>query len=130
MRSSPFDQLDDDWRCRQDDPAFRRSYESLKARSVAIAAHDDAQRLIRFARRGEVRLTILGDDDEAEGMMVVAHDAGPGIADVDLAVTEGYSTYGGLGLGLPGVRRLMDAFDITSEVGRGTTVTMTKWRPR
>ena len=55
-------------------------------------------------------------------------DTGPGIADVEQALTDGYSTYHGLGLGLPGARRLMDEFAIMSEIGRGTTVTMTKWR--
>ena len=60
--------------------------------------------------------------------MIVARDVGPGIPDVSQALQDGYSTYrGGLGLGLPGSRRLMDEFDIVSEPGRGTTVTMTKW---
>jgi serine/threonine-protein kinase RsbT len=60
--------------------------------------------------------------------MIVARDVGPGIPDVGRAMQDGYSTYrGGLGLGLPGARRLVDEFDIVSEVGRGTTVTVTKW---
>ena len=62
------------------------------------------------------------------GVRIVARDAGPGIADVEQALRDGYSTYDGLGLGLPGARRLMDEFAVVSEVGRGTTVTMTKWR--
>ena len=53
--------------------------------------------------------------------------AGPGIPDIDAALADGYSTYTGLGLGLPGARRLMDEFAVVSEIGRGTTVTMTKW---
>jgi serine/threonine-protein kinase RsbT len=57
----------------------------------------------------------------------MARDAGPGIADIDEAMADGYSTYSGLGLGLPGARRLMDEFAIVSELGHGTTVTMTKW---
>lgn len=59
---------------------------------------------------------------------MVARDTGPGIPDVEQALADGYSTYHGLGLGLPGARRLMDEFAVVSEVGRGTTVTMTKWR--
>lgn len=110
--------------------ALRAGFSDTEATVIATAVSEIARNIVRFARRGEVRLTILGDAEEADGVMVVASDAGPGIADVDLAVTEGYSTYGGLGLGLPGVRRLMDVFDITSEVGRGTTVTMTKWHRR
>ena len=61
------------------------------------------------------------------GIRVTARDTGPGIPDVELALTDGYSTYSGLGLGLPGARRLMDEFSIVSEAGRGTTVSMTKW---
>ncbi len=61
-------------------------------------------------------------------MRVVARDTGPGIPDVERALTDGYSTYHGLGVGLPGARRLMDDFAVVSEIGRGTTVTMTKWR--
>jgi len=59
---------------------------------------------------------------------VVARDQGPGIGDIALALQDGYSTSGGLGLGLPGARRLMDEFEIESQVGKGTTVTMKKWR--
>ncbi len=61
-------------------------------------------------------------------MRIVARDAGPGIADVERALADGYSTDHGLGLGLPGARRLMDEFSVVSEPGRGTTVTMTKFR--
>ena len=58
----------------------------------------------------------------------MARDSGPGIRDVARALEDGYSTYRGLGLGLPGARRLMDEFDIVSEIGEGTTVSMIKWR--
>jgi serine/threonine-protein kinase RsbT len=61
---------------------------------------------------------------------VIARDEGPGIADIDLAMQDGYSTGRGLGLGLPGARRLMDEFEITSEVGVGTTIVMRKRRTR
>ena len=81
---------------------------------------------MRFAERGEVFLELL--DTPRPGLRVVARDTGPGIADVDRAMTDGYSTYHGLGLGLPGARRLMDEFEVTTERGRGTTITMTKWR--
>ena len=59
--------------------------------------------------------------------MVVARDKGPGIADVELAMQDGYSTRGSFGLGLPGARRLMDEFEIRSQPGKGVTVTMKKW---
>jgi serine/threonine-protein kinase RsbT len=59
---------------------------------------------------------------------VVARDNGPGIADIQLAMQDGYSTSNSLGIGLPGVKRLMDELDVRSGVGQGTTVTMKKWR--
>ena len=59
--------------------------------------------------------------------MVVARDQGPGIADLELAMQDGYSTGGSFGLGLPGARRLMDEFEIRSRPGEGVTVTMKKW---
>jgi len=61
--------------------------------------------------------------------MVIADDEGPGIADIRQALRDGFSTSGSLGLGLPGVRRLMDEFEITSQLGKGTTVMVKKWRP-
>jgi len=63
------------------------------------------------------------------GITIIASDSGPGIADIPQALRDGYSSSGGLGLGLPGVRRLMDEFDINSRAGGGTTVTVTKWLP-
>jgi len=67
-------------------------------------------------------------DGGRRGVMVTARDKGPGISDVRRATAGGYSTSGGLGLGLAGVRRLMDEFDIVSDVGIGTTVTAKKWK--
>ncbi len=64
-----------------------------------------------------------------KGLQIIAQDEGPGIADVSLAMQYGYSTRRGLGVGLPGAKWLMDDFEIISELGRGTTVTMTKWLP-
>ena len=80
--------------------------------------------------RGPGRDHVLGGRCRAtrRGITIVARDVGPGIPDVDAAMRDGFSTYEGLGLGLPGARRLMDEFDVVSEVGKGTTVTMTKWR--
>jgi anti-sigma regulatory factor (Ser/Thr protein kinase) len=80
---------------------------------------------VRFAHTGEIVIELL--ERPRRGVRIVAMDTGPGIADVQKAPKDGYSTYNGLGLGLPGARRLMDEFAIVSELGRGTTVTMTKW---
>ena len=94
---------------------------------IATAISEITRNIVKFAGTGEVRLCRLDEPGRA-GIEVVARDAGPGIADVELAVTDGHSTYGGLGLGLPGCRRLMDEFVLESGPGRGTTITMRKWR--
>ena len=109
------------------DVAVQAGFSATEATVIATAISEIARNIVRFARRGEVTVTLLSGGSTS-GVMVVARDAGPGIADIDLALKVGYTTYGGRGLGLPGSRRLMDEFEITSEVGRGTTVTMTKWR--
>jgi anti-sigma regulatory factor (Ser/Thr protein kinase) len=96
---------------------------------IATAISEVARNIVKFARRGEVVIEIVHADDR-EGVRVVARDAGPGIPDVALALQDGYSTYEGLGLGLPGCRRLMDEFAVDSTPGEGTTVTMTKWNWR
>lgn len=93
---------------------------------IATAVSEIARNIVRFAGRGEMHLELL--TEPRPGLRVVARDTGPGIEDVEQALADGYSTYDGLGIGLPGARRLMDEFSIVSELGRGTTVTMTKWR--
>jgi len=109
--------------------ALETGFSGTEATMIATAVSEIARNIVRFARRGEVTVSRVSEG-EASGVMIVARDAGPGIADIDLAMTVGHTTYGGRGLGLPGSQRLMDEFDITSEVGRGTTVTMTKWHRR
>ena len=93
---------------------------------VATAISEVARNILQYAGRGEIRLSLINSGPRA-GLCVVACDHGPGIADVALALQDGYSTHKGLGLGLPGARRLMDEFEIVSELGKGTTVTMRKW---
>lgn len=94
---------------------------------VAAAISELARNLLVFAGRGEMVLALV-DQDGRRGIVVTAFDEGPGIPDVAQALRDGYSTAGGLGLGLPGIKRVMDEFDITSHVGRGTTVTAKKWK--
>jgi serine/threonine-protein kinase RsbT len=95
---------------------------------IATAVSEIARNIVRFADEGEIAVELV--EKPYPGLRITARDAGPGIADVELALADGYSTYHGLGLGLPGARRLMDDFAVVSEVGRGTTVTMTKWQKR
>jgi RNA polymerase sigma factor (sigma-70 family) len=94
---------------------------------IATAISEIARNIVQFAKRGQIMLSAV-EQDHRRGLTVVARDVGPGIADLALAQTDGFSSYGGMGLGLPGARRLMDEFDITSEPGKGTVVVMTKWR--
>ena len=93
---------------------------------IATAVSEVARNIVRFAGGGELVLELV--DEGRSGVRATARDTGPGIVDVAEAMQDGYSTYHGLGLGLPGARRLMDEFAVASEPGRGTTVTMTKWR--
>ncbi len=93
---------------------------------IATAVSEIARNIVRFAGKGEVHIELV--DQPRPGIRIVARDTGPGIPDIDQALADGYSTYNGLGLGLPGARRLMDEFTLSSEVDLGTTVTMTKWR--
>jgi serine/threonine-protein kinase RsbT len=94
---------------------------------VATAISELARNIVLYAKRGEILLSTVNDDGHA-GLTIIARDDGDGIVDVSRAMQDGYSTSGRLGVGLPGVKRLMDAFEIVSEVGRGTTVTVRKWR--
>ena len=94
---------------------------------LATAISEVARNITTYATRGEVLLSIVRDNGGREGIRVVARDSGPGIEDVDLAMQDGYTSGGGLGLGLPGARRLVDEFDIETAPSQGTTVTLVKW---
>src|SRR5579864_8207799 len=93
---------------------------------VATAISEIARNIVLYAQRGEIMMR-PAEENGKRGIIIVARDNGPGIADVDVAMRDGYSTGKSIGLGLPGARRLMDAFEIVSQVGVGTTVTMKKW---
>lgn len=94
---------------------------------IAAAISELARNILLYARHGEIVLEPL-QQGERVGIKVTARDSGPGIKDVQRALTDGYSTSGGLGLGLPGARRLVDEFEITSAPGQGTTIVMRKWK--
>jgi serine/threonine-protein kinase RsbT len=96
---------------------------------IATAISEVARNIVVHVGRGEIVLKPFKDADRY-GVVVIAIDEGPGIRDVEAAVRDDYSAKGGLGLGLPGARRLMDDFEITSSADSGTTVTMRKWRFR
>jgi len=93
---------------------------------IATAISEVARNILVFAKKGEIAINIINQSGR-HGIEITAQDKGPGIRDISLAMQDGYSTGRGLGLGLPGSRRLMDEFQVASAVGNGTTVTMRKW---
>jgi serine/threonine-protein kinase RsbT len=106
--------------------AARLGFSSTDLTLIATAISEIARNIVRFAERGDMVISRV-DEGGRVGVTIVARDVGPGIPALAEAMLDGYSTYAGLGLGLPGAKRLMDQFDIVTELGKGTTVTMTKW---
>lgn len=98
---------------------------------IAAAISEVARNIVDHAKKGEILMSpiMVGSNGSGKtGIQIIARDEGPGIRDVAQAMQYGYSTRKGLGVGLPGAKWLMDEFDIASEVGRGTTITMKKWK--
>ncbi|MDG4820702.1 ATP-binding protein [Asanoa sp. WMMD1127] len=93
---------------------------------LVTAASELARNTLVYGGGGDAEVSVL-DAGRRKGVRIVFADDGPGIVDLDLALTDGYTTGGGLGLGLSGARRLVDEFDIDTAAGRGTRVTVTKW---
>lgn len=94
---------------------------------VITAASELVRNMLKYAKGGVVSIEIVSKGRE-NGVRLIFEDKGPGIVDVKLAMKDGYSTGKSLGLGLPGARRLVSEFDLKSEVGKGTTVTVIKWK--
>lgn len=97
---------------------------------IAAAISEVARNIVDHAKKGEILMSSITHSANGgkRGIQIIARDQGPGIRDVAQAMQYGYSTRKGLGVGLPGAKWLMDEFDIASEVGRGTTITMKKWK--
>ena len=93
---------------------------------IATAIYEVARNIVEHAEEGEISISLIKDAHK-RGVEIVAADRGPGIEDVSLVMRDGYSTGRGLGIGLPGAKRLMDEFEIASDLGKGTTVRMKKW---
>lgn len=111
------------------DAATRLGFRITDVTRIVTAASELTRNILRCAGSGITRWRTL-DTGGSVGIELTFEDKGPGIADVEQAMQEGYSTGGGLGMGLPGTKRLMDEMEIQSEVGKGTTVTVRKWRRR
>jgi serine/threonine-protein kinase RsbT len=107
--------------------AIELGFSTGDATLIATAISELARNIVSYARKGEIILKIIHASSR-HGVSIIASDSGPGIPDIRQAMRDGFSTSGSLGLGLPGVRRLMDEFEISSEAGRGTIVTVKKWK--
>lgn len=94
---------------------------------LITSASELARNMLKYAKGGKVIIEVVSKGRE-NGVRLVFRDEGPGIADIDLAMKDGFSTTKSLGLGLPGTKRLVSEFKIESEVGKGTTVTVIKWK--
>ncbi len=108
--------------------AAQLGFSSIEQTFIATAISEVARNIIVYARSGEIILRTVQGNGSKPGIIIVARDEGPGIPDVALAMQNGFSTTNRLGLGLPGAKRMMDEFEIVSEVGKGTTITMRKWK--
>ena len=108
--------------------ASRLGFSRVETTLIATAISEIARNIVVHVGWGEVVLRTV-HEDRREGLVVIARDEGPGIPDVRAVLEDGFASRGrlGLGLGLPGARRLMDEFEIDTEVGRGTRITMLKW---
>ena len=106
--------------------AARIGFSGTELTLIATAISEIARNIVEHAHEGEI-IVAEAQRDGRNGILVIGRDEGPGIVDVELAMRDGFSTGRSLGLGLPGAKRLMDEFEIASELGIGTTVTMKKW---
>ncbi len=101
-------------------------FTATDATLIATAISELARNIVMYAGQGEVMMRSV-EIAQRKGIVIVARDSGPGIRSLENVLRDGYSTSGGLGLGLPGVKRLMDEFAIESELGQGTMITVKKW---
>ncbi|WP_054861507.1 ATP-binding protein [Gracilibacillus sp. JCM 18860] len=99
---------------------------SVDQARIATAISELARNIYLYAQRGRIHVEVINDLNK-KGLKIIAQDEGPGIADISKVMEDGYSTSGGLGAGLPGVKRLMDEFDILSDKEKGTTISAIKW---
>ena len=107
--------------------ATKVGFSQVELTMIVTAISELARNIVLYAGHGEIRLQIERNH-HMTGLVVIAADNGPGIRDVKLAMQDGYSTSGGLGIGLPGIQRLMEDFHIDTTVGKGTTITVKRWK--
>lgn len=102
-------------------------FRAIDQTRLATVASELARNVIKYAQRGRLIVQPTRDADGRTALRLIFEDRGPGIPDIAAAMSDGFSTGRGLGFGLPGSRRLVDEFEIESEVGRGTRVTVLRW---
>lgn len=108
--------------------AMDLGFSLVEQTKVVTAASELARNTLTYGGGGEVRLERLNEGSKRTGLRLTFEDRGPGIPNVELALTDGYTTGNGLGLGLNGARKLSHEFDIWTQVGVGTRVTITRWK--
>ncbi|HET8836016.1 MAG TPA: anti-sigma regulatory factor [Gemmatimonadales bacterium] len=107
--------------------AVEAGFSLVDQTKVVTAASELTRNTLEHGGGGTARVELLADGGR-RGLRLICEDTGPGIADVQLALKDGYTSRGGLGLGLGGARRLVNDFAIESQVGQGTRVTVTRWK--
>jgi len=115
------------FRNRVKDYAVKINMGILNQTKLITAASELVRNLLKYGGGGKIEIEMVNNGKE-NGVRLIFTDKGPGIKDLDLAMKDGYSTGKSLGLGLPGTKRLVSDFDIKSQVGEGTTVTIIKWK--
>lgn len=125
----PLSSADDVVRVRRQvrDVAIAAGFSLVDQTKIITAASEIARNTITYGGGGTLRIEVLRDGGR-RGIRLTFSDQGPGIADLELALTDGYSTSNGLGLGLSGAKRLSNEFDIKSTPGHGTIITLARWR--
>lgn len=101
-------------------------FDNNTAKMIVTAVSELARNIIKYAGKGKIIVTPIEEKNRV-GIEIICQDTGPGIADLEQAMKDSYSSSGTLGLGLPGVKRMMDEFEIHSELNKGTKVIIKKW---
>jgi serine/threonine-protein kinase RsbT len=107
--------------------AIQLGFSIVEQTAISTAILEITRNIVKYAGKGKILISTVYEGKRT-GIVITAADEGPGIPDLTLALKDGFSTGRGLGLGLPGAKRLMDMFEIVSQIGQGTTVTMGKWK--
>ena len=106
--------------------AYQLGFTEMEVTRIVTAASELARNVFKYAGGGVMRWRMI-QVNSRRGIELQFEDHGPGIADINLAFQDGYTTSGGMGMGLPGARRLVDQLDVNSVVGQGTSIIMRKW---